>query len=502
MKFELGPEIINAYKRLSYTPWYALAEFVDNSTQSFISDRKKLEVVFKAENKTLEVKIKVEPNRIIIEDNAMGMSEKELGEAIILGKPTEHSIGRSKYGLGLKTSACWFGNNWSVRTKKLGESFEHFIEIDVNKIASDERDIKNISHKKGKNEHYTIIEIWNLNRKIPGKTAGKIKDYLRSFYRFDFTDINLKLFYQDDPLIWDQAAIDKRLSKDRFGKCKKREFKFNIGKKKVSGWAGVLVVGSRRDAGFSLVIENRVIRGWPNGYRPETLFGSQEGGSNDLVNQRLTGEIVLEGFDISHTKDEVLFSDEELEIFNNKLSELLGDIRQEALTFRKKDVDLPNPNMDNDSAEALNEFEEEINSPEIKDIVEHFETPELEVIEKINRIIIKKVTSTTKEPDLNAKINNVEIKIFIPDDLSPNDPYVIVETTAKKEQIIVLINKNHPHWEELKNANSILNFFRHCTYDAVAEWKCYFKYGKIQPDTVKLLKDNLLRVPLEIKKSK
>jgi len=32
--FDIGPGSITAYSRLSYTMWYALAEFIDNTTQS------------------------------------------------------------------------------------------------------------------------------------------------------------------------------------------------------------------------------------------------------------------------------------------------------------------------------------------------------------------------------------------------------------------------------------------------------------------------------------
>lgn len=33
-ELSVGPKAIDAYSRLSYTMWFALAEFVDNSTQS------------------------------------------------------------------------------------------------------------------------------------------------------------------------------------------------------------------------------------------------------------------------------------------------------------------------------------------------------------------------------------------------------------------------------------------------------------------------------------
>ncbi len=65
--------------------------------------------------------------------------------------------------------------------------------------------------------------------------------------------------------------------------------------------------------------------------------------------------------------------------------------------------------------------------------------------------------------------------------------------------VVVIVNKAHPHWKHLTGTESILNFLRHCTYDGVSEWKAYFKAGRIDPDTVKLIKDNLLRVPFEMK---
>ena len=35
----LGLDVIRSYKRLSYTIWHAIAEFIDNSTQSYFNNR-------------------------------------------------------------------------------------------------------------------------------------------------------------------------------------------------------------------------------------------------------------------------------------------------------------------------------------------------------------------------------------------------------------------------------------------------------------------------------
>jgi hypothetical protein len=42
------------------------------------------------------------------------------------------------------------------------------------------------------------------------------------------------------------------------------------------------------------------------------------------------------------------------------------------------------------------------------------------------------------------------------------------------------------------------DYLRHCTYDAIAEWQARHKASRLDPDTIKLLKDKLLRVPFDI----
>ena len=89
------------------------------------------------------------------------------------------------------------------------------------------------------------------------------------------------------------------------------------------------------------------------------------------------------------------------------------------------------------------------------------------------------------------------MKGFLPADISPTEPYVTVESTSPKE-VIVIVNAAHPHWAELKGAEGVLNYLRHCTFDGIAEWKARHKAARIDPDTIKMLKDGLLRVPLHM----
>lgn len=263
IEIKVGIEVILSYKRLSYSPWYALAEFVDNSTQAYFNNQPQLEEQLKKDGERLTVDINYDRvnNTITISDNSIGMSGEELRNALMIGIPPENDKGRSKYGLGLKTAACWFGNQWTIETKKLGEDSAYKVTVDVNKIAKDKvfvlpTEVIESSPEK----HYTKICIKDLNRQYHGKTITKIKEYLSSLYRFDFDNINLLLKWQGGDISW--KGFEGRFYITQDGKPYKKPLSFTIGvSKTVTGWVGVLAKGSRKDAGFSIIQNNRIIRG-------------------------------------------------------------------------------------------------------------------------------------------------------------------------------------------------------------------------------------------------
>jgi hypothetical protein len=321
MKFEIANNVILSYKRLSYEPWYAFAEFVDNSTQAYFYNKPDLDAAYAKNNDKLRIAITYDRNAdfIKVEDNSIGMDETELDRALKVGTPPDNPNGRSKYGLGMKTAACWFGNFWTLETKKLNNPKAYKIAIDVNEIGNSdgEADLVPEVFDAIPQSHYTILYITNLNRKLVGRTLTKIKEYLSSIYRFDLMS-GIEITWNGELLEW--HGFDDELYIDPNGFRYKKEFEFEINQKPVSGWVGVLGrgYGSRKKAGFSIIQNNRVIQGWPTAYKPASIFGEQEDGSNDLVNQRLVGELKLDKFSVSHTKDKIVWEDEEEEQLDTK----------------------------------------------------------------------------------------------------------------------------------------------------------------------------------------
>lgn len=510
INLEIGLNTISSYKRLAYTPWHALAELVDNSTQSFYNNEVTLRQVAPQGETPLKVAISYDltQEHLQISDNAMGMSYDELQAAMRVAFPPNNPTGRSKYGMGLKTAASWLGNLWIIRTKKLGDTREYVLTVDVERVARGDKKLL-LEERGGQppEKHYTIIEILRHNRKFHTKTISKIADYLSSMYREDFRRNILELRWQNKVLTW--KDITDELLTNREGIPQSGEFDFRIIStnekreeigKRAHGWVGVLREGSRTKAGFSILHSGRVIRGWPDAWRPESLYGQIQG-SNDLINQRLIGEINLDDFDVSHTKDDILWLGNEEELVQEQLRIYCGVFREIARTYRKRREDERGPS-DLAIKTAIDRLELELSSPELAALITSDPLlPEAlveEVVEAVKRSVINKYPETFR-----AQIESIIVTGYV-DEMSIADPYLTIDT-ADPFQVIVIVNKSHPHWNQLKGSDGVLNYLRHCTYDGIAEAQARDQKirtnKKINPNTVKLLKDRLLRIPFEIEQS-
>ena len=482
MQLTIGPDAISSYKRLAYTAWHAIAEFVDNSTQCYFDNKTLLDAEYAKTGDSLEVTISYEKDQengwLRIYDNALGMSRDQLENALHVAMPPKNASGRSKYGMGMKTAACWIGNTWILRTKKLGETVEHEVTVDVSKIEKGDNDLKYREiPNKSTDAHYTILEVFDHNRKWVGRTLGKIKQFLSSMYRKDLESGFLKLIWRDQILEWD--GPEKRLLKSKAGDLYRRDFDFTVDGKKVVG---------------SMIHSNRVIYGWPEAWRPQSIFGQLQG-SNDLVNQRLVGEIHLDAFEVTHTKDDILWLGTQEEDVEDELKKMSAEYVDFAKKKRKGQSDQRGPS-ELAMKQAVDELKKELTSPEMVDQITIEMIPPEDVIREANRKAIAAVVKTHDET-FRAEIKGVvTVKLFITHN-SEMDYYVRNESTGHDE-VIVLVNAEHPYMSQLSETQSVLDYLRHCIYDSIAEWQARRKASRIDPDTTKILKDRLLRVPMDI----
>jgi hypothetical protein len=327
---EIRPDVgmYAAFARLRYEPWYALAELVDNALQSYQINR---EALMEAHHGAfrLSVSINVFDDLIEIRDTAAGIARSDFPRAFRPARRPPDTDGLSEFGLGMKAAASWLAKHWSVRTSALGEPAESTIAFDIPKITTEHlHRLPAIVKDAEASAHYTILTLQSLNVKIKPAMLAKIKRHLASIYRMFLREGSLELRLQGEPLTHAPVAC---LIAPRFDEPGgpalewRKEFSLTLdATHRISGWAGLLKKGSVDNAGFAVFRRRRLIEGSDGeAYRPKAVFRT----SNSYTYQRLVGELNVEGFGVSHTKDGIQWDDFEEEI----LAWLRGELDREPL---------------------------------------------------------------------------------------------------------------------------------------------------------------------------
>lgn len=321
-----------AFARLNYTAWYAMAEFVDNSIQSYISNRSKLK---RADGPSYELMIDIDigTDFIKISDNAAGIHGSDFERAFRPAAPPPATNGLSEFGLGMKAAASWFAKKWVVTSTALGEDVQRIISFDIPKIADEGVTRLEVTRKpEVATRHYTEIHLSELNYQPKTQTIGKIKRHLASIYRRFLADGDVSIRVDSEQLSYEdpQILVAPHYAKGGKNLTWRKEVSFKLnGDFSVTGWAGLLDKGSAANAGFALFRRRRLIQGSVGeAYRPEGIFGK----SNSFAYQRLIGEFDIEGFGVTHTKDGIQWYDLE----DDLLLRLKRDLDREPMPLLKQ----------------------------------------------------------------------------------------------------------------------------------------------------------------------
>lgn len=347
---QIRPEVtvLSVLRHLNYKAWFALAEFIDNALQSAIANAAQLQTL---SNGTYQLEVDVQldataPGVIVIKDNAAGISIADFPRAFRPAQVPIDRNGLSEFGMGMKSAACWFAETWSVRTKAIGESVERTIHFDVkhiveNKIESLNTEVREVDSL----AHYTVVSLRGLHHLPQGRTVAKIKDHLASIYRVFLRDGRLILRFNDELLSYQSPKVLNAVryvspgimasGDDAVPLEWRKTIDLDFGEgQHVTGFAALRETGSTPLAGFALFRRDRLIVGsHDDTYRPTQIFKQ----TNSYPYQRLFGELHVEGFEVSHTKDGFRWEEYE-DIFLDCLKEELGreplDLLAQAENYR------------------------------------------------------------------------------------------------------------------------------------------------------------------------
>lgn len=321
------PLVYSAFRYINNKVHNALAEYVDNSIQSYLDNQELLSKINTGHKLTVRITIDPDHDIITIKDNAFGISDRYYDKAFELANIPLDASGLNEFGMGMKVSSIWLSNLWTVETSAYGEDYIKTLVFDLNDVVDKEKlslDVKN--EPANKDVHYTLITLRQLSQNKPSaRQLNGIKKHLASIYSKYIREGVLDLYVNDEL----QEITELKILNAPYWETPdgapvlwKKEINFDAGNYHVRGFIGLLeTMSTSTDNGFLLFRRGRVIgSSYEDRYRPSCLCG--ESGSPRY--KRVFGELELEGFHVSFTKNSFTEGDD-FEMFINLLAKDLKD---------------------------------------------------------------------------------------------------------------------------------------------------------------------------------
>lgn len=317
------PLVYSTFRYISNHVWHAIGEYVDNSIQSYLDHQELLMKINPRHKLNVSINFDIDHDIITIKDNAFGIEESKFDRAFELANVPLDATGLNEYGMGMKVSSIWLSNLWSVETSAYGEATKKTVIFDLDEVvANEETELNVIEEPCDINSHYTIVTLRNLSQNKPvGRQISTIIKHLGSIYtkfiRNDILELQVNEELVEDVALKPLEAPYWKTPEDKPVTWKK-DIIFEAGPYKVKGFIGILnKMSTNTDNGFLLFRRNKVIgTSYDTKYRPKKLCG--EVGSPRY--KRIYGELELEGFSVSFTKNSFT-QDADLEAFIEMLAE-------------------------------------------------------------------------------------------------------------------------------------------------------------------------------------
>jgi hypothetical protein len=376
VKVSIRPEVgmYSLFPHMNYKPWFALGEMVDNSIGSYVANKERLRAIH---GNSFKLKIDItfsqsgSDARILVEDNAAGISEKDVSRAFTPAAPPVDKSGISQFGIGMKSSCTWYSHFYTITSSALGEDITRTVTFDIEGIIDKKVEELLVSESpKDPSVHGTRIVMSKLHQGIPiGMTLSKIQNYISSIYRefiksgeVVITVGNRELSHSSPELLeskfWSAGNSETGVPYE-VENSPKRVWQIPIdisldeswksdtapnrpkSPPRIRGWMGILKDGSTKKSGAALIWKDKVVvgagslaQGDEDSYRPLSVFGA----TTTFTFQRLIGELDVSELQVTSFKDNIDWRTGQEEELQTKLRSALdaGDfpLRKMAANYR------------------------------------------------------------------------------------------------------------------------------------------------------------------------
>jgi len=297
-----------------YTISEAISELVDNSIDARTAEL----------NDVLEIRVELSANEIIITDNGCGMTKEEAQKSIQLGFSNKQEGDLGQFGLGLKTACTSLGKWFQIITKQKWSYQQYLIEFNEEEFVKTDGWKANIQTVEAPRELTgTSIIIRDLRFRYHKGLESKLREELMERFAPFVVNKEVKIWVNRQMI----TPFQPELVKDSVQKLEIKLFNETL----VTGWAGILKVGSQAKSGFNMYRNNRLIRAHEKigyTYHPSKMW--------------ITGEVHLDNIPVTHNKREFITTNEQYVDFVTKFQEaikpLLADAQKKQRQDKIKDI--------------------------------------------------------------------------------------------------------------------------------------------------------------------
>ena len=191
------PLVYSTFRYINNKVWNALAEYIDNSIQSFEDHREELTILNRDGKLHVRIDIDFDNETITILDDAYGITEQNYQRAFELANLPLDNQGLNEFGMGMKVSSIWLSNTWTVETSAYGEPVKKTMTFDLKEVVdNEEMELPVDEILCDRNLHYTKITLKNCpNLLFPRKRWRHVAQILSLCIRL-YTEVVISLLWQ------------------------------------------------------------------------------------------------------------------------------------------------------------------------------------------------------------------------------------------------------------------------------------------------------------------
>tara|TARA_Y100000768_G_C23977459_1_gene683832 strand:+ start:80 stop:1735 length:1656 start_codon:yes stop_codon:yes gene_type:complete len=332
-------------QHVEYSESHALAEYVDNSIQSYLDNKSK---ILKINPKyKLQISIKTSGKTITIEDNAAGISDDRFQDAFKAGKIIERRKNKNsslgEFNMGMKAASYWFTETWKVVTKSIDENKTKMVKMNIHNIVNKSSNLDIYEAKNNSKRGFTKIFLTNCKRSISARQFEKIRETISSIHREFLRRDIVSIKFNDQNIIFTEPEFKKTYpfkeyknwldtyKEDLESKVAKKnkptkvlwrkDINIDFGKNyNAKGYVGILLESKPKIAGFHYFRRKRC---YEQNVYPMELFRDSDKGSERY--KSIYGEIHFENSDTTFNKRVIEIDDYDLSRFELQLKKELKE---------------------------------------------------------------------------------------------------------------------------------------------------------------------------------